>query len=105
MQPSGMQEDQFVFVNISRPDEINRAATQRTIRRHVMRDIGRARRTHARPLTWTLALKPPVHPGLDSIPASLDPGNTTYYPTPLDDRGLQLLHFSGSLPAEAFRAD
>ncbi|PWY75206.1 hypothetical protein BO94DRAFT_538533 [Aspergillus sclerotioniger CBS 115572] len=103
MKSTGTEEDGFVFVNISRPDEIKSASTQRTIRRRVMREIGRARRTHARPLTWTLALKPPAEPGVESIPASLDPCNTTFYPTPLDDRGLQLMHFMTSDRDYVFR--
>ncbi|PYI04693.1 hypothetical protein BO78DRAFT_347280, partial [Aspergillus sclerotiicarbonarius CBS 121057] len=103
MKPSGSEQDRFVFVNISRPDEIKSASTQRTIRRRVMREIGRSRRTHPRSLTWNLALKPSADPAVESIPASLDPCNNTFYPTPLDDRGLQLMHFMTSDRDYVFR--
>ena len=87
-------EDDFVFVNISRPDEIKSASTQRTIRRHVMRDIGRSRRTRPEQRTWSVALRAPSDPVTEHIPAPIDPCNTTFYPTPMSDRALQLMHFS-----------
>ncbi|PYH92267.1 hypothetical protein BO71DRAFT_432080 [Aspergillus ellipticus CBS 707.79] len=61
------EEDGLVFVNLAHPQEIKSAATQRAIRR-----------------------RDPVdrHPFL-----CLDPCNTTVYPTPLDHRALQLMHF------------
>ncbi|KAI2817573.1 transcriptional regulator family: Fungal Specific TF [Aspergillus niger] len=86
-------EDDFVFVNISRPDEIKSASTQRTIRRHVMRDIGRSRRTRPEQRTWSVGLRAPSDPVTEHIPAPIDPCNTTFYPTPMSDRALQLMHF------------
>ncbi|PYH49691.1 uncharacterized protein BP01DRAFT_419836 [Aspergillus saccharolyticus JOP 1030-1] len=105
------QQEDFVFVNISRPDEIKAASTQRTIRRWVMRDIGRSRRTQRKPQTWTLSLTPSIHPSTAlissanpaRIPASIDPCNATFYPTQLDDRGLQLMHFMTSDKDYVFR--
>lgn len=86
-----------------------------------MRDIGRSRRSHKRRWwpTWELSLdlkyphmveygsyKQPL-PFLDAesalstaritsptIPRSLDPSNSAYYPVKLDSRALQLIHFS-----------
>ncbi|RAK73253.1 uncharacterized protein BO72DRAFT_437892 [Aspergillus fijiensis CBS 313.89] len=114
MKQQKTQQDDRVFVNISRPDEIKSASTQRTIRRTVMRDIGRSRRTQRKPRTWALSVRPPVNssttaidtlPSLTntSIPASIDPCNTAYYPVPLDDRGLQLMHFMTSDKDYVFR--
>ncbi|RAL12969.1 uncharacterized protein BO97DRAFT_442815 [Aspergillus homomorphus CBS 101889] len=112
MKHSPSQQDDLVFVNISRPDEIKSASTQRTIRRRVMRDIGKSRRTQRRPQTLALSLRPspgpdPVtsgSPSMDtSIPTSLDPCNTTFYPTQLDERGLQLMHFMTSDRDYVFR--
>ncbi|RAK98548.1 uncharacterized protein BO80DRAFT_427346 [Aspergillus ibericus CBS 121593] len=103
MKPSETEEDHFVFVNISQPHEIKSASTQRTIRRRVMREIGRSRRTHPRPLTWSLALEPSADTVVESIPPCLDPCNTTFYPTPLDARGLQLMHFMTSDRDYVFR--
>ncbi|PYH85714.1 hypothetical protein BO82DRAFT_429211 [Aspergillus uvarum CBS 121591] len=108
------QQDELVFVNISRPDEIKTASTQRTIRRTVMRDIGRSRRTQRKPRTWALSVRQPVNPSTTavdslpsltntSIPASIDPCNTAYYPVDLDDRGLQLMHFMTSDKDYVFR--
>ncbi|OJJ67537.1 hypothetical protein ASPBRDRAFT_58647 [Aspergillus brasiliensis CBS 101740] len=92
MKLSPPAEDDFVFVNVSRPDDIKSASTQRTIRRHVMRDIGRSRRTRPERRTWPVALKP-LEPVVEHIPASIDPCNTTFYPVPMSDRALQLMHF------------
>ncbi|GKZ36305.1 hypothetical protein AbraIFM66950_007339, partial [Aspergillus brasiliensis] len=92
MKLSPPTENDFVFVNISRPDEIKSASTQRTIRRHVMRDIGRSRRARPERRTWPVALKP-LEPVVEHIPASIDPCNTTFYPVPMTDRALQLMHF------------
>jgi hypothetical protein len=42
--PSHARPSRLAFVNVDRPDQIKTAAAQRRIRRHVMKDIGRARR-------------------------------------------------------------
>ncbi|GLA66584.1 hypothetical protein AtubIFM55763_006524 [Aspergillus tubingensis] len=94
MKLSPPAEDDFVFVNVSRPDEFKAASTQRTIRRHVMRDIGRSRRrTRPGQRTWSVTLRAPSDPVTEHIPVSIDPCNTTFYPGPMSDRALQLMHF------------
>lgn len=102
MKLSPPAEDDFVFVNVSRPDEFKAASTQRTIRRHVMRDIGRSRRrTRPGQRTWSVTLRAPSDPVTEHIPVSIDPCNTTFYPGPMSDRALQLMHFSMSLQIPA----
>jgi hypothetical protein len=114
--PANEIDNGLVFVNISRPNDIKSRDTQQIIRRRVMRDIGRSRRsrTTRRPPTWELTLDLPT-PGsykhsatflaADSspptswtisptIPSSLDPCNSAFYPFTMDSRGLQLIHFS-----------
>ncbi|OJK01441.1 hypothetical protein ASPACDRAFT_41702 [Aspergillus aculeatus ATCC 16872] len=114
MKQPHIQQDDLVFVNISRPDEIKAASTQRTIRRTVMRDIGRSRRTQRKPRTWALSVRQTINPSRTavdplpsltntSVPASIDPCNTAYYPVHLDDRDLQLLHFMTSDKDYVFR--
>ncbi|RAH51984.1 hypothetical protein BO85DRAFT_464251 [Aspergillus piperis CBS 112811] len=94
MKLSPPAEDDFVFVNVSRPDEFKSASTQRTIRRRVMRDIGRSRRrTRPGQPTWSVTLRAPSDPVTEHIPVSIDPCNTTFYPGPMSDRALQLMHF------------
>ncbi|PYH38924.1 uncharacterized protein BO87DRAFT_393481 [Aspergillus neoniger CBS 115656] len=110
MKLSPPAEDDFVFVNVSRPDEFKSASTQRTIRRRVMRDIGRSRRrTRPGQRTWSVTLRAPSDPVTEHIPVSIDPCNTTLYPGPMSDRALQLMHFSMPLeisaPPRAYLSD
>ncbi|KAH6682212.1 hypothetical protein F5X68DRAFT_24476 [Plectosphaerella plurivora] len=42
--PARSRPSTLAFVHVDRPDQINTVAAQRKIRRHVMKDIGRARR-------------------------------------------------------------
>ncbi|PYH70890.1 uncharacterized protein BO88DRAFT_257087 [Aspergillus vadensis CBS 113365] len=94
MELSPSAEDDFVFVNVSHPDEVKSASTQRTIRRRVMRDIGRSRRrTRPGQRTWPVTLRALSKPVTEHIPVSIDPCNTTFYPGAMSDRALQLMHF------------
>ncbi|KAJ5573435.1 uncharacterized protein N7459_007862 [Penicillium hispanicum] len=83
-------KDDLVFVNLSHPDEARERGNQRTIRRRVMRDIGKSRRTRTRPAT-TFALQPvqaPQAPGLMSLPWTPNP-----LPVDLNPRACELVHF------------
>lgn len=77
----------LVFVNVAHPDEIHAKDTQRTIRKRVMRDIGRSRRRQKRIPALTFAWQPTsISPtvSLESSPL----------PVELDPRARELIHFS-----------
>lgn len=46
----------IAFIHLSHPDDSRRRSLQTTIRRHVMRDIGKSRRRKRRPVTIPLTL-------------------------------------------------
>ncbi|CAL5874562.1 uncharacterized protein PFLUO_LOCUS8858 [Penicillium psychrofluorescens] len=76
----------LVFVNVAHPDEIHAKDTQRTIRKRVMRDIGRSRRRQKRIPALTFAWQPTsISPtvSLESSPL----------PVELDPRARELIHF------------
>ncbi|KAJ5606257.1 hypothetical protein N7510_009038 [Penicillium lagena] len=76
----------LVFVNVAHPDEIHAKDTQRTIRKRVMRDIGRSRRRQKRPPALTFAWQPTsISPTLSLESSSL--------PVELDPRARELIHF------------
>lgn len=95
-------EDDFVFVTMSHPGETRNRNNQRVIRRRVMRDIGRSRRTRKRhPLEVTFGLKETVmFESADSttdgvqIPTSLA---SWPFPVELNSRTKELVSFSMSI--------
>ncbi|KAH8430860.1 uncharacterized protein LDX57_008524 [Aspergillus melleus] len=112
------EEEDLVFVHISRPDDLKAKGTRRTIRRHAMREIGKSRRSRKRPQTWELSLKDGIldddrsstssshdelAPYSSRKPIVFDPYNASYYPIPLDDRIKQLIHFMSADSDYVFR--
>lgn len=85
-------ERDFVFVNTSNPDRFRDKDVQRTVRKRVMRDIGKARRksNHVSAVTFVWQ---PSHPliRLESPAPCLQ---LNALPVEIDSRALELIHFS-----------
>ncbi|KAJ5994823.1 hypothetical protein N7481_001800 [Penicillium waksmanii] len=84
--------DDFIFVNTSNPDRFRDKDIQRTIRKRVMRDIGKARRKSKHTPAVTFVWQP-SHPStrLESPAPCL---GSNPLPVEIDSRALELIHFS-----------
>lgn len=106
---AGEDDENLVFVHISCPDDLKARGTRRTVRRHAMRETGKSRRSRKRIQTWELSVKEQtceddavsigssqgeLLPFSARKPVVFDPYNAAYYPIQLDDRTMQLIHFS-----------
>lgn len=84
--------DEFLFVNVNRPDEVKNKGTQRAIRRRVMRDIGRSRRKpRDTPTVTFVGQQHPTHNSQSSIRPALE---SSPLPIVLNQRARELVHFS-----------
>jgi hypothetical protein len=81
--------DDLIFVTASNPDRFRDKDIQRTVRKRVMRDIGKTRRkskhTPAVTFVWQQSTLP-------QSPSSCLGSNP--FPVEIDQRGLELIHFS-----------
>lgn len=112
---AGEDDENFVFVHISCPDDLKTRGTRRTVRRHAMRETGKSRRSRKRIQTWELSVKEQICED-DAVsigssqgellpfparqPVAFDPYNAAYYPIQLDDRTMQLIHFSKPIASD-----
>jgi hypothetical protein len=109
----------ITFVTVSHPDEIHNRKIQTSIRRHVMRDIGRSRRKKPRPRIIPLEVQVATEEresvenrefGLESDYLAGETHENGLYRSPkgsgilgieLDEEALQVVQFSKSFPVDA----
>lgn len=85
-------EEAFTFVNISHPDEAQGKATQRLVRRRVMRDIGKSRRKRKDAPAMSFALQATREPQRSS---SIRPAlSSNPFPMDFNSRAQELMNFS-----------
>lgn len=89
-------EGDFLFVNASNPDQFRDKEIKRTVRKRVMRDIGKARRKPKCSPTVTFALQLLNLPNTPKSPWPCLYSNPL--PVDLDARASELIHFSMYFP-------
>lgn len=112
----------ITFVNVSHPSEIQNHNVQTSIRRHVMREIGRSRRKRARPkiIPLEVQIRTQDHESAEQSECALESCDSSFqiydhglYRNPrgsgilgidLDEEALQVVQFSKSFLPFAYRS-